>query len=517
MTRWGGHQRATVCDPRRAFDFNCAKDELRYVKIDDRSLGVIGCKHKATYLKACTGPRFAEKCSWVLNGAIQDTSDDQDTADGEHAPQVGAAHLASNAAPWSSVMSTSSAASAGAPGSDQPLGCDLGSGCPARRKTGVDLPRRPGRAALLHATGPTAARGFDRARIGLTMGPRRSLHRRHFARARVARVRYGSGVKKLIVVASLVAACSSTAEPMPEPQPLPEGWSALAPLPVGVGELALAADGGTMYAVGGFDTRRDLQIYDAAADRWDTGAPLPKGTDNAGAIVIDGKLWVFGGEATPAVLIYDPASAAWTRGPALPSPRFASVVERIGGEVHLVGGWSHDRANNASLVAHDVFDVATGTYAAEGRAAAPTARNHATAGVIGGKLYVTGGRGPGHEAEDATNVTATEVYDPATDAWQALAPIPTARSGGASVVLDGKLYVLGGGLPGAEVSAVVERFDPADGTWERLGDMPEAATGLRAVAFEGAIYVFGGFVTANGARQGDRGSDRAWRFAPPQG
>jgi N-acetylneuraminic acid mutarotase len=322
---------------------------------------------------------------------------------------------------------------------------------------------------------------------------------------------------KIAIAAAMLLLAACTKAPLPPsdapPLALPPGWTALSPLPVGVGEAAVAAHAGKVYVAGGFDTRRDFQIYDVATDRWQVGPKLPLGTDNAGAIAIGETIVVFGGEGTPAVLVYDVAAGTWTRGPALPSPRFASVVEAIGAEVHLVGGWSFDRADNVSLVSHDVFDPAAGTYAA--RAAAPTPRNHATAGVIAGKLYVTGGRAPGHEAEDADNVTVTEVYDPATDAWQALAPLPTPRSGGAGVVLGDKLYVLGGGLPGNAVTATVERFDPATGAWEHVGDMPEAATGHRAVAIDGAIYVFAGFVTVNGERQGVHGSDRAWRFTPP--
>lgn len=297
--------------------------------------------------------------------------------------------------------------------------------------------------------------------------------------------------------------------------PVAPGWIALRQLPVGVGEATLAAAGGKLYVMGGYDTLRFFQIYDIASDTWVSGPSLPSGTDNAGAVVDGGKLYLFGGEATPRVQIFDLAQGTWSAGPDLPSPRFSSVVELLGSGVHLVGGWSFDRSNNVSLDSHAVFDLTSGTYATGSFAPLQDARNHAYSGVIDGKLYVTGGRAPGHEGDDGSNVASTEVYDPATDAWSPLADLPTPRSGGASAVLDGKLYVIGGGLPGNTVYKAVHRFDPAGGAWEQIADMPTDLTGHRAIAVGPDIYVVGGFRTANGNRQGFVGVPFVWRYRPP--
>ena len=312
----------------------------------------------------------------------------------------------------------------------------------------------------------------------------------------------------LAMAAAVACGCSDGGSAGPT---LPAGWVELPAMPTGLGEAAAVAWAGKIYVVGGFDTRREVQVLDVASETWERAGMLPEGTDNAGAAAVDGKLYVVGGEGG-GVLVLEVSSGQWSYGPPLPRPRFSSVVELLGGELHLVGGWSYDRRNNVSVDTHDALELASGTYRA--RAAAPTARNHALAGVIGGKLYVTGGRAPGHEGEDASNVVATEVYDPATDAWATLAPLPTPRSGGASAVLDGKLYVLGGGLPGTEVNAVVERYDPAADRWERLGDMPSPVTGHRALAVGGSIYVIGGFATREGKRVASVGDGRVLRYTP---
>ena len=54
---------------RAAFDLNCTKDELSITKLDDRTRGVRGCGHKATYIETCDGPptSFVRNCTWVMN------------------------------------------------------------------------------------------------------------------------------------------------------------------------------------------------------------------------------------------------------------------------------------------------------------------------------------------------------------------------------------------------------------------------------------------------------------------
>lgn len=337
-------------------------------------------------------------------------------------------------------------------------------------------------------------------------------------------------VRRFVMMSALVllVGCGGASAPRGNPQqitdagppidagtPTAEGWTPLQQVPAGVGEAAIAAADGKIYLVGGYDTLPLFQIYDIAANSWSQGPALVQGTDNAGALATNGKVYVFGGEASPRVQIYDVAQRQWSTGPDLPSPRFSSVVEQIADRVHLVGGWSFSRTNNVSLASHAVFDPVGSSYLAGPFAPMQTARNHAYSGVIDGKLYVTGGRAPGHESDDGDNLSSTEVYDPATDAWSPLPALPTPRSGGASAVLGGKLYVLGGGLPGTTVHKTIERFTPQTATWERLPDMPIELTGHRAVAVGQDIYVVGGFTTLNGHRQGFVGVRYLWRYTPP--
>ena len=91
----------------------------------------------------------------------------------------------------------------------------------------------------------------------------------------------------------------------------------------------------------------------------------------------------------------------------------------------------------------------------------PTARGGLAAASLGDRVYVTGG-----EVLDASRVTFPqfEVYDPASGIWSVGPPLPTGRHGLAAAVRDGEVYVLAGGrLAGLDVSGLVEAFTPGPG------------------------------------------------------
>ena len=89
-----------------------------------------------------------------------------------------------------------------------------------------------------------------------------------------------------------------------------------------------------------------------------------------------------------------------------------------------------------------------------------TARHAPAAAVFDGKLYAMGGH----------RLSSVERYDPAKNAWEAVAPMSTARFRPAAAVVDGKLYVMGG-HDGRNPLSSVERFDPAKNEWVAMASM----------------------------------------------
>lgn len=75
--------------------------------------------------------------------------------------------------------------------------------------------------------------------------------------------------------------------------------------------------------------------------------------------------------------------------------------------------------------------------------------------------------------------------------------MPTARSGIAVAVLDGKLFVFGGErLGGTYLQA--EAYDPETNTWAELAPMPSPVHGTGAAVVGETIYIPGGGVLNGG-------------------
>jgi N-acetylneuraminic acid mutarotase len=112
------------------------------------------------------------------------------------------------------------------------------------------------------------------------------------------------------------------------------------------------------------------------------------------------------------------------------------------------------------------------------------------AASLNGKIYLIGGQTLADDPP-GTNSYVNTVYelDPTTGVWATKAPMPTARSGGAAVVHDGKIYVAGGRLPQGADFAV---YDPAANTWEVLPNLPTQRNHFTGAAINGRIHYVGG-------------------------
>src|SRR5205823_13381535 len=127
------------------------------------------------------------------------------------------------------------------------------------------------------------------------------------------------------------------------------------------------------------------------------------------------------------------------------------------------------------------YDPATNTW--RQRTSMPTPRNHATAGVVNGKIYVIGGRiGAAFISAGSSNADVVEEYDPAADTWGApRAKMPSALSAMASGVYGGRIYVTGGEGQNAQMMytfRALEAYDPASNSWTVLPSMPISRHGL---------------------------------------
>ena len=164
------------------------------------------------------------------------------------------------------------------------------------------------------------------------------------------------------------------------------------------------------------------------------------------------------------------------------APRAAFAVATIGDLLYIAGGENEQ----GILQSVERFDSRFGTWTQLSQK--PTAVADVRAAVLGGKIYVPGGR----RSSDMGDITDVfERYDPQTERWETLPSLPQPRSGYALAALEGKLFLFGG-WDGQGFRNEVFEYDPEGATWRERSPMPTARAYGDAGVVEGSIYVLGG-------------------------
>ena len=253
-----------------------------------------------------------------------------------------------------------------------------------------------------------------------------------------------------------------------------------------------------LYLVGGRRIRADgrpgaqlktVQAYAAATNAWSDRNPSPSVFEYThGARVIGGKVYIAGGlsgftQSISALWQYDPASDAWTKKQDLPVEGFGGVSGVIGGKLYVLArclGSTRPCENPDYEAPNDsrffgVYDPATDRWTPLALPSGGRDHQWGAAGVIGGKLYVAGGR----------HTNALDIYDPATNTWTTGASMGSNRAFAASATVAAKLYIISGERYDAAGSVstsvtTTSQYDPATNTWKNLAQAPRGGPGLAA-------------------------------------
>jgi N-acetylneuraminic acid mutarotase len=269
--------------------------------------------------------------------------------------------------------------------------------------------------------------------------------------------------------AALFAAAFAAAIPSPAAAQAPQGaWLTLAPFPVPSEEVLGAAANGKMYVFAGlapvWKPKALVYEYDPATNAWTQKKPMPLPSHHLAFTTLNNKIYAFGGFKLPQsgppawdpidnAWEYDPAADTWKALAPLPTKRGAASAAVLDGKIYVTGGATslagvkengiHPRRPHNVVATVDVYDPATNTWSS----ARPLllARNHHASAGVNGKLYVIGGRvGSAFISGTSNNVDLVEIYDPATNLWHSGARMPTARSAIAAGVYGNYIIVPGG-------------------------------------------------------------------------
>lgn len=262
--------------------------------------------------------------------------------------------------------------------------------------------------------------------------------------------------------------------------------------------------GGSFYLLGGRG-ERPVQAFDPATGAWATRAMPPLEMHHFQAVEHEGKIYVIGAltgrfpaeTPIPHVYIYDPATDRWSQGPEIPADRRRGAAGAVlhDGEIYLVGGVQNGHIGGW-VPWLDRWNPRTGAWTR--LPDAPRPRDHFQTAVLDGSLYAAGGRRTSRDGNVQSNLTIAEVdrFDLRTGQWSTLPAtgnLPTLRAGTATVVLDGRLLVIGGEsdtqLP---AHAEVEALDPRSERWYPLAPLAEGRHATQAILHGGRLYLAAG-------------------------
>jgi N-acetylneuraminic acid mutarotase len=279
-----------------------------------------------------------------------------------------------------------------------------------------------------------------------------------------------------------------------EYDPATDKWTKKQPMPRPAHHAALAAANGKIYVMGGFVPPADTALplgaawqpidnawqYDPVADTWKSLAPLPTKRGSAVAVEVGGKIYTIGGATTVEGPVRDDSRG---RLDDAKDPFFTAF-----GPARV-------------LAVNEVYDPATNKW--ETRQPMSVPRNHAFSGAVNGKIYVIGGRTGHGFILSATNTDVVEEYDPASDTWNVPRErMPTARSGGVSGTDGRRIYVAGGEVTTQQLVGAyraIEAYDPLTNSWSTLPPMPMPRHGAAGAVIGNRLYLVSGMIQSAGA------------------
>jgi hypothetical protein len=254
--------------------------------------------------------------------------------------------------------------------------------------------------------------------------------------------------------------------------------------------VALVAVLGGWYWRTSLTSQNATNIPNAEPPRWQHLAAMPTARSGLAVAAYENNIFAMGGETqdgvTSVVEVYDVAGDRWTAGMAKPTPVTDVSAAVVGGQIYVPGGRLTTGAITNVLEAYDPQRNQWDEHALM-----PVALSAYALVAFEGHLYVFGGwDGAAYEAQ-------VYEYDPSRDEWTKRTPMPTARGFSGATVADGKVYVIGGRV-GNKVLAVNEQYVPEndDGgsktPWTQRNPLPQPRYGMGVAGIADIVHIIGG-------------------------
>ena len=276
-------------------------------------------------------------------------------------------------------------------------------------------------------------------------------------------------------------------------------WKELAPLPVGQSGHTAVLLGGSVYIGGGIEGRSSndkqisyrLDVYNFTTNQW-SSSPITTPYDSFAMTVLDDKLVTAGGrtknnEVVKKVLVLN--AGQWKDYSEMPTARYAatavgyhSMLIVVGGGVKVEGKWT--RVSTTELL-----DTTNGCWYTCNNL--PSLHQQMKAVIMNDKLYLLGGFDKDVKLSLQVFVASLDTLSTHQLNWQSAPNTPWCIS--APVVLYNKFLLSVGGKQ-QSCTSEVNVFNPSTGQWKHLTNIPAARCGLAVVGVADNIIVIGGVI-----------------------
>ncbi|MEX2400232.1 MAG: kelch repeat-containing protein [Rhodothermales bacterium] len=187
--------------------------------------------------------------------------------------------------------------------------------------------------------------------------------------------------------------------------------------------------------------------------------------------------------------------AAWTS----ESPSSIARTEGAGavyeGKLFVVAGFARDViATHVS----EMYDPTSDRWSF--LAPIPRAVSHVGAALVDGRIWIVGGFEGDHPGPA---VDIVQIYDIATDIWTVGPSLPSPRASGTLALLGRNLHYVGGLLPDRQTDIgdhLVLDVDRPENGWTAAAPLPQPRNHLSSGVFEGKLYAVGGQFGHDGGR-----------------
>lgn len=288
------------------------------------------------------------------------------------------------------------------------------------------------------------------------------------------------------------------------------GWTKKTTIPTLRGAAIAEVINGKIYIIGGnsgapaFSGLAANEIYDPIANKWEQKSPMPTPRGFFASGVVNDTIYTFGGgysSGSSIVEAYDPVTNTWSRKADMLNPRFCMRAAVVDKKIYLFCGNYNEHNCQA-------YDPATNKWTEKTPMPSDGGGNLSVTAYNDSVIYTFGGSSNSTWSEPWQALSTVYEYNPEADLWTKKKDMPTPRFGFQTVLVNGKIYAIGGSQARNTSLATVEVYDPVANTWEKKPNMPINSFDFAGAVVDNKIYVI------SGSPDWATGDGSVWEYDP---